>query len=489
VEDAVVVKTTDATAADLHNGEVSVWKQNSASIRNDEKLDGTNFGKDRKINKRRFAWGKEGEENVETEAEHTANGELKNGATMLRDQHQSGDEDMDDTKKSHLPLKSLQADNQGGSERKGFQQVNREKNVGNVDNKNGVREVSSPFQHQLHNDKENEDGNRHHSRQSASINQHFVISTAAVKEAEEILKMDEGNSKAKEQPPSPPLIKAEVNGKQSASATTTTRYQQQQRKTRTYGGVTVDVILAKLGADERKSRLEAIETLAWLSRQSGSIWEGDEFDNLFLGLLESCENDDSGVVAVALTVIVTILKKFPRRFSDYVHIELLTLSLLETLRDPKHPLQPALRLVEQALDLVSTTTIPDNMFAIFVTRVDTELSSGNNARPPSQRGIIMIRISLKCLATLMLRMEKLQLAEYIDRITPPLVKCLNHANVMVRQSVIQCFVAMHAVAGPSYMEHLSGLKDSQRRLIKIYVEKTAKARQSRSGRVQNKSTN
>lgn len=105
--------------------------------------------------------------------------------------------------------------------------------------------------------------------------------------------------------------------------------------------------------------------LAWLIRQKGSIWEGEQFDDLFLGapfyvlcsgwmfilntgLLEELEHTDGGVVAVTLAVVNQVLKssKFLSKFRDYAHVELLILSLLEALRDDTHSLQPALRLVE-----------------------------------------------------------------------------------------------------------------------------------------------
>mmetsp|Transcript_3178 Transcript_3178/g.7408 ORF Transcript_3178/g.7408 Transcript_3178/m.7408 type:complete len:1390 (+) Transcript_3178:45-4214(+) len=249
---------------------------------------------------------------------------------------------------------------------------------------------------------------------------------------------------------------------------------------RTYGGVTVDAVLKRLKGNDTNNKLEAVDMLAWLTRQKGSIWEGEQFDDIFLGLLEELECPDGGVVAVILTVINQVLTspKFQSKFRDYVHLELLVLSLLECLRDDSRPLQPVLRLVEGAVAILSRTCAPVKTFSIFVSVIETEINTEDAGKKPtsSQRGVMIIRLSLKALASLMERMGSQAMLNKLDRMAPPLVKCLNHSTILVRKSVVQCFVAMHAVAGAEALAHLSTLTESQQRLIRIYVEKTTKAK-------------
>lgn len=66
-----------------------------------------------------------------------------------------------------------------------------------------------------------------------------------------------------------------------------------------------------------------------------------------------------------------------------------------------------IKLFLQCLAVLSKTCDPLRTFSIFLSAIETEINTENAGNKPnsSQRGVIMIRLSLRSLATLMSRMS------------------------------------------------------------------------------------
>ncbi|GAB5372414.1 hypothetical protein AAMO2058_001663300 [Amorphochlora amoebiformis] len=110
----------------------------------------------------------------------------------------------------------------------------------------------------------------------------------------------------------------------------------------------------------------------------------------------------------------------------------------------------------------------------IVLAVDTDLSLGET-KCMKAHSYQVTKQGLSVLAVMVAKMDIQTLEIELRSLSPALVRWLNHSSVVVRRSVVRCFVSIHNILGVEILDDIKGLNKSQKKLIQVYAAKSARS--------------
>jgi len=205
---------------------------------------------------------------------------------------------------------------------------------------------------------------------------------------------------------------------------------------------------------------------------AGTSMLDEHFDVVCVPLLECLDDANVAVKELALQAVCEVLAGCPKRFTDFTYAELTTLHLLEVFRSAPKDLYP---LAERGALLLANACDARSTYGVLLTCMEAEnRAAAASVSSGSTESTLVLHAVLRMLQRLIERMGAEELTAALPRIVPELGTCLQNPNAIVRKDVVTCFVAIHAVLGDRMEPFLSVLKESQVRLIKIYISRAAK---------------
>jgi len=202
-------------------------------------------------------------------------------------------------------------------------------------------------------------------------------------------------------------------------------------------------------------RTKAIASILTMARAKDDALR-DNFDELFLPLLELLEDKSVEVKEVVIMVMKEILHNFADQFSDFTYSELLTIHLLQLVSNSP----PALvKEANATLFALAELAAPAQVYGVLITAVESDRGSDD-----------ALHSSVKMLSRLLERMPEAELRPALPRIIPALSGCFRNPNAMIRKDVVVCFVSLYTVIGEELMPKLAHLNMGQIKLIRKYID-------------------
>jgi hypothetical protein len=208
---------------------------------------------------------------------------------------------------------------------------------------------------------------------------------------------------------------------------------------------------------------EALHTImSWSGNNDAGMWNA-YFGQVLLAVLETFKSTESGMRELALQVIREMLRNQAQYFDQL--LEVVFRRVLDLLHDS---LREVTQAAEETLDDIVAATNPKMCLEILTAFVRAE-------EPP------ILQMCIRLSAKLCKKMESSHLMEQLAYILPGLFEAFKSPSAEVRKAVVFCLVDLYQVLGDRFTPYLSELNTSQVKLVTIYINRMAQARQARAG--------
>ncbi|XP_049622341.1 CLIP-associating protein 2 isoform X7 [Suncus etruscus] len=202
--------------------------------------------------------------------------------------------------------------------------------------------------------------------------------------------------------------------------------------------------------EERKIAL--YELMKLTQEESFSVWD-EHFKTILLLLLETLEDKEPTIRALALKVLREILRHQPARFKNYAE-----LTVMKTLEAHKDPHKEVVRSAEEAASVLATSITPEQCIKVLCPIIQTADYPIN---------LTAIKMQTKVIE----RVSKETLNVLLPEIMPGLIQGYDNSESSVRKACVFCLVAVHAVIGDELKPHLSPLTGSKMKLLNLYIKR------------------
>ncbi|XP_039536991.1 CLIP-associating protein 2 isoform X24 [Pimephales promelas] len=202
--------------------------------------------------------------------------------------------------------------------------------------------------------------------------------------------------------------------------------------------------------EERKAAL--CELMRLIRETQLHVWD-EHFKTILLLLLETLEDGEHVIRALALRVLKEILNRQPWRFKNYAE-----LTIMKTLEAHKDPHKEVVRAAEEGASMLATSISPDQCIKVLCPIILSADYPTNLA-------------AIKMLTKVIDRLPKEGLVQMLPEIVPGLIQGYDNSESSVRKACVFCLVAVYSVIGEDLKPHLSQLSGSKLKLLNLYIKR------------------
>ncbi|XP_053724017.1 CLIP-associating protein 1-A-like isoform X2 [Synchiropus splendidus] len=202
--------------------------------------------------------------------------------------------------------------------------------------------------------------------------------------------------------------------------------------------------------EDRRATL--LELLKVAREDSAAVWE-EHFKTMLLLLLETLEDRDHTIRALALRVLREILRNQPARFKNYAE-----LTIMKTLEAHKDSHKEVVRAAEEAASTLAGSAHPEQCIKVLCPIVQTADFPINLAAIKMQTRAIE-------------RVTKEPLHQLLPDVIPGLLQGYDNTESSVRKASVFCLVAIYSVIGEELKPYLAQLTGSQMKLLNLYIKR------------------